>query len=129
MAGVYPIACMLGYTPSGTRGRHAPLVDTPAQCILGYTHSHCPVDAGIHTPPCPVHAGIHPPAQCMLGYDQQACGTHPTGMHSCFRGSGLDGIAFTLVWLLVVGGHDIQQRPWGLVYINERGVNVTPRHK
>ena len=27
---------------------------------------------------------IHtPPAQCMLGYDQQAGGTHPTGMHSC----------------------------------------------
>ena len=49
-----------------------------------------------HTPPgqtasCPVHAGIHtpllhsacwdthtPPAQCMLGYGQQAGGTHPT---------------------------------------------------
>ena len=25
-----------------------------------------------------------PPAQCMLGYGQQAGGTHPTGMHSCF---------------------------------------------
>ena len=37
------------------------------------------------TPPCPVHAGIHtpPPGQCMLGYSQQAGGTHPTGMHSC----------------------------------------------
>ena len=36
----------------------------------------------------PMHAG--PPAdtpsvQCMLGYDQQAGGTHPTGMHSCGR--------------------------------------------
>ena len=41
----------------------------------------------------PLHAGIHtqgrhstprhPPAQCMLGYGQQAGGTHPTGMHSC----------------------------------------------
>ena len=42
-----------------------------------------PVLAGIHTPPCPVHAGIHiPPAQCMLGYGQQAGGTHPCGMHS-----------------------------------------------
>ena len=42
----------------------------------------------------PLHAGIHPqdqrqtppgqtpPAQCMLGYGQQAGGTHPTGMHS-----------------------------------------------
>ena len=25
------------------------------------------------------------PAQCMLGYGQQAVGTHPTGMHSCSR--------------------------------------------
>ena len=25
-----------------------------------------------------------PPAQCMLGYGQQAGGTHPTGMQSCF---------------------------------------------
>ena len=25
-----------------------------------------------------------PPAQCMLGYSQQAGSTHPTGMHSCF---------------------------------------------
>ena len=35
------------------------------------------------TPPLPVHAGIHPPAQCTLGYGQQAGGTHPTGMHTC----------------------------------------------
>ena len=25
----------------------------------------------------------HSPAQCMLGYSQQAGSTHPTGMHSC----------------------------------------------
>ena len=69
---------------------------TPAQCMLGYTHPPCPVHAGIHTRPCLVHVGIHTPpaqcmlgympppsAQCMLGYDQQAGGTHPTGMHSC----------------------------------------------
>ena len=55
-------------------GRHPPWADT-----------HCPVHAGIHTP-CPVHAGIHPasPVQCMLGYGQQAGGTYPTGMHTCF---------------------------------------------
>ena len=35
-------------------------------------------------PPCPVHAEIDPPAQCMLGYGQQAGGMHPTGMHSCY---------------------------------------------
>ena len=41
------------------------------------------------TPPWQVHppgkvppAGT-PPVQCMLGYSQQAGGTHPTGMHSC----------------------------------------------
>ena len=41
-------------TPSGKipLGRHAP----PAQCMLGYTPP-CPVHAGIHPPP--VHAGIH----------------------------------------------------------------------
>ena len=31
----------------------------------------------------PLPLGRHPPAQCMLGYGQQAGGTHPTGMHSC----------------------------------------------
>ena len=36
--------------------------------------------------PCPVHAGIHTlPAQCMLGYGQQAGGTHPIGMLSCLE--------------------------------------------
>ena len=33
-----------------------------------------------------MHDGIHPPpAQCMLGYGQQAGSTHPTGMHSCSK--------------------------------------------
>ena len=27
--------------------------------------------------------GRYTPRQCMLGYGQQAGGTHPTGMHSC----------------------------------------------
>ena len=35
---------------------------------------------GAYAPP----PGRHPPAQCMLGYGQQAGGTHPTGMHTCF---------------------------------------------
>ena len=41
--------------------------------------------------------GRHPPAQCMLGYGQQAGGTHPTGMHSCLvtdRGAGDDPTIF-----------------------------------
>ena len=29
------------------------------------------------------HGQVHTPQQCMLGYGQQADGTHPTGMHSC----------------------------------------------
>ena len=29
--------------------------------------------------------GRHPPARCMLGYGQQAGGTHPTGMHTCLK--------------------------------------------
>ena len=63
------------------RGRHPPGrhplpsacwdTHTPTQCMLGYTHPH------------PVHAGKHHPVQSMLGYGQQAGGTHPTGMHSC----------------------------------------------
>ena len=51
------------YTPSPSRytpGRYTPL--------------------GRYTPP----GQVHPPLQCMLGYGQQAGGTHPTGMHSCF---------------------------------------------
>ena len=42
-------------------------------------------------PPRQTPSGRHPPpwrtplAQCMLGYGQQAGGTHPTGMHSCFN--------------------------------------------
>ena len=32
----------------------------------------------------PPWAGTLPPHKCMVGYGQQADGTHPTGMHSCF---------------------------------------------
>ena len=46
---------------------------------------------GIHppgqrqTPRADTHPlGRHPPVQCKLGYGQQAGGTHPTEMHSCF---------------------------------------------
>ena len=44
-------------------------------CMLGYTH---PRTRGRHPP-----GQVHPPPQCMLGYGQQAGGTHPAGMHSC----------------------------------------------
>ena len=61
-------------------GRHL-LADTPLPSACWDTHKKLA--------PCPVHAGIHSPcpAQCMLGYGQQAGGTHPTGMHSCFAKS------------------------------------------
>ena len=55
----------------------------PSQCMLGYTHP-CQVHAGIHTP-LPSACWNKPPTQCMLGYGQQAGGTHPTGMHSCLK--------------------------------------------
>ena len=54
-------------------GRHSPGQTPPGQ-------RHPPGQT-----PCPVLTGIHPPAQCMLGYGQQAGGTHPTGMHSCCK--------------------------------------------
>ena len=69
--GMYPSMHWADTPPRQTRP------DTPLPSAwLGYTQ-----------PPCPVHAGIHPPAQCMLGYNPPAAtaadGTHPTGMHSC----------------------------------------------
>ena len=47
---------------------------------LGWPPGQTPPWAG--TPPSR-HPGQTPPAQCMLGYGQQAGGTHPTGMQSC----------------------------------------------
>ena len=53
-----------------------------------HTHTHTdtpptmadtPLPGQTHTDP-----GNHTPVQCMLGYGQQAGGTHPTGMHSCY---------------------------------------------
>ena len=76
-----------GQIPPGQKspGKH-PWADTPTQCMLGYKYPS-PSSAcwDINTPHHPVHAGIHsPPAQCMLGYNQLAGGTHSTRMHSCW---------------------------------------------
>ena len=38
---------------------------------------------GRYTPQVGTPPGRYTPQQCMLGYGQQAGGTHPTGMHSC----------------------------------------------
>ena len=49
-----------------------------------------------HTPPAQCMLGYTPPAQCMLRYGQQADGTHPTGMYSCYtyeiRFKSIDGL-------------------------------------
>ena len=60
-------------------------------CMLGYTtlprSRHPP---GVDCPPGPDSPGADPPEQTPLGavhagrYGQQAGGTHPTGMHTCF---------------------------------------------
>ena len=50
--------------------------------------THPPVETS-QAPPWEVEGqipvGRHPPRRCMLGHGQQAGGTHPTGMHSCFK--------------------------------------------
>ena len=55
--------CVLGYIPLGQTppGQTYPWVDTVGQTLP----SAC---WDTHTPLCPVHAGIHLPAQCMLRY-------------------------------------------------------------
>ena len=67
-AGIHP----LGRHPPGRHplGRHTPAL--PSACW--------------DTHPLPSACwDTHPHVQCMLGYGQQAGGTHPTGMHSCYN--------------------------------------------
>ena len=62
------------HPPGQTPGQIPPWADPPhrADTLLG------------RHPPGQTHpSDRHPPAQCMLGYGQQADGTHPTGMQSC----------------------------------------------
>ena len=66
----------------------------PANECLGHGNIFAPVCHSVHrggntwagTPPGRYSPplGQVSPHQCMLGYGQQAGGTHPTGMHSCF---------------------------------------------
>ena len=68
------------YTPRHVHpswaGTHPPGRYTP---LSRYTHPWAGTTRlGRHTP------GLVHPHQCMLGYGQQAGGTHPTGMHSCY---------------------------------------------
>ena len=59
---------------------HPPGQTTPGQTPPGQTTPMADTPLGRHTPP----------AQCMLGYRQQAGGAHPIGMHSCFFQFSLD---------------------------------------
>ena len=87
--------CMLWYTPS----RYTPL----GRYTLWQVHppppagTHPPVSTHTHqgmytapperyTPRAGAPPGRYPPhrQKCMLGYGQQAGGTHPTGMQSCY---------------------------------------------
>ena len=66
---------------------HPPWTGTPpGQVPLRQVHPpgqvHTP-QAGTPRPPRQGPPG-GTPLQCMLGYGQQAGGTHPTGMHSCY---------------------------------------------
>ena len=69
-------------------GRHPPGADTPlgrplSRHLPGQTPPPGRHPLGRHPPGQTHPPDRHPPAQCMLGYGQQADGTHPTGMQSC----------------------------------------------
>ena len=73
-------------------GRHPPWANTPwTDTPLG-RHPRADNHLGRHTPGQTHSLGSNPPGQTpgqtspclMLGYGQQADGSHPTGMHSCF---------------------------------------------
>ena len=56
---------------------HTPLGRPPGGGEGGVCHTHTPRQTPwSRYPSCPVHAGIHPPAQCMLGH------THPCPVYA-----------------------------------------------
>ena len=72
------------HTPLGRHplSRH-PRADTPRQTHTPLGRHPLP-SACWDTHPLPSACwDTHPPTQCMLGYGQEAGGTHPTQMHSC----------------------------------------------
>ena len=71
------------YTPMQVH----PLAGTPLMQV--HPQAGTPPWAG--TPEAGTPWQVHP-QQCMLGYDQQAGSTHPTGMHSCWS------IFLTNIW-------------------------------
>ena len=84
--------CMLGHTPWQVHPREGttPSRYTPTTPRAGtppwQVHPRAGTPPGRYTPKRGTpHRQVHPPAQCMLGYGQQAGGTHPTGMQSCLK--------------------------------------------
>ena len=75
--------------PPPGRHLHSPWADTR------------PVHARIHPLPSACW-DIHPPVQCMLGYGQQAGGTHPTGMHSCIENKKWVQSKFTVKFTFLI---------------------------
>ena len=81
MGGCLP-HCMLGYTPPGQTplGTPARQTHTPSQTHpLSRQSPWADTPGHTHTPrqTPPVHAGIHPPAQCMMGYTHHpSCAVH-----------------------------------------------------
>ena len=71
-------------------GRYPPGRYTPGRSILQQVNPPAGTSPWqVHPPSRYTPQQVHPPQaytplrQCILGYGQQAGGTHPTGMHSC----------------------------------------------
>ena len=78
-------------TPRQAPPRQTPPADTPRRHPPG---RHPPADTPWADTPWAVPLRRPPPAQCMVGYGQQAGGTHPTGMQFC----NIEILPFVLVW-------------------------------
>ena len=69
---IYPIALL----PPATKLRQGNVFTAVCHSVHG---------GGLPYPPGQTHPRADTPVQCMLGYGQQAGGTHPTGMQSCIH--------------------------------------------
>ena len=108
--GVCPIACWDTHTP-GTRGRHP----HPPPCGTRGRHPpgsrHPPPE---QTPPPPSWnkaqppEQTHPPGAVHAGrYGQQAGGTHPTGMQSCFKWNIQSMANYPRIIYTAIGGNNM----------------------
>ena len=85
----YTCLSVILFTGGSTWAGTPPRAGTPPGRYTPWqVHPPAGTPHGRYNPPW---AGTHP-RQCMLGYGQQAGGTHPTGMHSCFLFYPIHGI-------------------------------------